>query len=71
MVDADRGGFPKSKLTCINRIMNLDNEAIREELQVLNLNEKLKDYKNQWKERLEIMSDSILAIQVWKYKPIG
>ena len=46
------------------------NEAIREELQVFNLNEKLKDYKQRWKEHLKRMSDSRLAKEVWKYKPI-
>ena len=44
---------------------------MREELQIFNLNEKLKEIKQQWKEHLERMSDSSPAKQVWKYKPMG
>ena len=54
-----------------SKVYHIKNEAIREELKVFNLNEKLKDYKQRWKGRLERMSDSRLAKQVWKYKPIG
>ena len=42
----------------------IKNESIREELQVFDLNEKLKDYKQRRKEHLETMSDSRLAKQV-------
>ena len=36
-------------------IDHIKNKVIREELQVFNLNERLKDYKQQWKEHLEKM----------------
>ena len=39
----------------VKRCSKLDlirNKAIREELKVFNLNEKLKDYKQQWREHL-------------------
>ena len=49
---------------------SMKNEAKREEIQVMKFNEKLKDYKQWWKEHLEQMSDSRLAKQVQKYKPI-
>ena len=41
-------------------------EAIGEELQIFNLTERLKDYRQLLKEHLETMSDSRLAKQVWK-----
>ena len=46
-------------------------EVIKEELQVFNSNERLKDDKQRWKEHLQRMSDSSLAKQIWKYKSIG
>ena len=42
---------------------NIRNVVIREELQVFNLHETLKDYKRRWKEHLERMPD----LSVWKY----
>ena len=49
----------------------IKNEARREELQVINLYERLKDYKQRWKEHFERVSDSRLTKQVWKHNPIG
>ena len=54
-----------------SKLDRIKNEAIREELQVFNLNENLKDYNQRCKEHLVRMSDSRLATQIWKYKPIG
>ena len=45
----------------VERCSKLDpirNEAVKGELQVFNLNEKLKDYKQRRNEQLERMSDS-------------
>ena len=58
----------------IKRYFKLDgirNDAVRKDLQVFNMNDKLKNYKQRWREHLESMSDYILPKQVWKYKPIG
>ena len=49
-----------------SKLHRFKNVAIREEIQVFSLKEKLKDYKQRWKERLERLSDSRLARQVWK-----
>ena len=64
----------KRQVKRCSKLDRIADEAIREELLIFNekcLNEKLKYYKQRWKERLERMSDSRLAKQVWKYKPIG
>ena len=57
-------GVLKSSQQVFDRIKN---EAIREEFQVFNLNERRKYYNQRWKEHLERMSDSRLSKQAWKY----
>ena len=49
----------------------IKNETIREGLHVFNLNKNLNNYKQQWKQDSERMSDPRQAKQVWKYNPIG
>ena len=69
-IQASETAFLRGVKRC-SKLDRIRNEPTREELEVFNLNEKLKDYKQRWKEHLERTLYSRLTKQVWKYKPIG
>ena len=54
-----------------SKLHHIKTEAISKGLQIFNLNEKLNDYKQRWKEYLERMSDVRLEIQTYKTQVSG
>ena len=47
------------------------NEDIRRELNVYNMNERLKRYKHQWKEHVDRMGETRIPKHIRRYKPFG
>ena len=47
------------------------NEDIRKELHVYNLNERLKENKNNWYEHLRRMDETRIAKRMFNYRPQG
>ena len=52
-----------------SRIDRIRNEMIRQEVQVFNLNEKIKFNRNTWQEHLERMQQYRITVKARKYKP--
>ncbi|KAJ4447240.1 hypothetical protein ANN_09244 [Periplaneta americana] len=62
--------FLRNVKGCTKRDL-ITNENIREELEIFNINERLKDFKHNWKERVDRMPDTRLTKQIIQYHPKG
>ena len=55
----------------VTRKDRLKNETIRNNVGIYNLNEKIKEYRKEWKEHIERMGDERIPKQVLRYIPKG
>lgn len=62
--------FLRNVKGCTKRDL-ITNENIREELEIFNINERLKDFKQNWKEHVDRMPDTRLTKQIMQYHPKG
>jgi hypothetical protein len=53
------------------RLDQIRNEDIRNELGISPLNEKIIEYRNKWKARLQKMEHTRISLQTYKYQPSG
>ena len=69
-IQASEMKFLRSVKGCTKRDL-ITNQSIREELGIFNMNERLKDLKQNWKEHVERMPDTRLTKQLIQYYPRG
>lgn len=69
-IQASEMKFLRSVKGCTKRDL-ITNQSIREELGIFNMNERLKDLKQNWKEHVERMPDTRITKQIIQYYPRG
>jgi hypothetical protein len=60
--------FPRKGKVC-TRLYRLRNEDTRAELNMCSINERIRGYRNRWKDHINRMEDHSLSKQIRKYKP--